>query len=116
MLRLVGVLVLVDQDVAETFYIALAHVGVVVEEEVGVEQQVVEVHGLGCAEALLVDVVDASHLPQPVHVVAARNGSIGAVSRRQQQVVLGLGDAGRHDVGLILLVVEPEFAHNEFEE
>ena len=46
-LRLVRVLVLVDEDVLEALAVVLEHVGVVAEQAHGVDQQVVEVHRPG---------------------------------------------------------------------
>ena len=50
----VGVLVLVDQDVGEPRPVVLEHVGVLPEEPHRVEQEVVEVHGVGRHHPLLV--------------------------------------------------------------
>ena len=53
-LGLVGVLVLVDEDVFETLAVALEHVGVLAEQAHDVGEQVVEVHRAGLLEARLV--------------------------------------------------------------
>ena len=54
----VGVLVLVDQHVAERAAVALAHLVEQLEQVHAAEQQVVEVHRVGGVQARLVEVVD----------------------------------------------------------
>ena len=51
-LGLVGVLVLVDEDVLEALAVVLEHVGVVAEQADGVDEQVVEVHRPGLVQAV----------------------------------------------------------------
>ena len=58
-LGLVGVLVLVDEDVLEALPVVLEHVGVVAQQADGVDEQVVEVHRPRLVQAVLV---------LPVHV------------------------------------------------
>ena len=53
-LRHIGVLVLVDEDVAEPLSVAVAYLFIVAQQEEGLEQQVIEVQGTGCGKALLV--------------------------------------------------------------
>ena len=53
-LRLVGVLIFVDEDVAEAVAVALQHVRVGAEDHQHVEQQVAEVAGVQRAQAVLV--------------------------------------------------------------
>ncbi len=53
-LRLVGVLIFVDEDVAEALAVALQHVGMRAEDGEHVEQQVAEVAGVQGAQAVLV--------------------------------------------------------------
>ena len=57
-LRVVGVLVLIDHDVLESVLILEQHIGEVAQEDVHVEEQVVEVHGHGIAQAVVVVLVD----------------------------------------------------------
>ena len=75
-LRVVRVLVLVDEDVLETLPIVLQHVGVVTEQFDGLAEQIVEVHRAGLQQARLVlgvhigmlaieDVLPPDPLPRP---------------------------------------------------
>ncbi len=61
-LGLVGVLVLVDEDVLEALAVVLEHVGVLAEQLHGVGEQVVEVHRAGLEQAGLVLGVDVGVL------------------------------------------------------
>ena len=58
----VGVLVLVDEDVAEPAAVVIEDVGVLLEQFDGDQQEVVEVHGAGLAQASLVFGVDVGDL------------------------------------------------------
>jgi hypothetical protein len=60
-LRAVGVLVLVHQQVAERPLVALEHLGEELEHVHGPKEQVVEVHGVHGVAALLVELVHVGH-------------------------------------------------------
>jgi hypothetical protein len=49
---------LVDEDVAEATAVLLEYLGVLAEQLDGVQQQVVEVHGVGVAKAGRVTAID----------------------------------------------------------
>ena len=105
-LRIVGVLVLVDQDVLEQLLIAGQHVGAVAQQEIGLQQQVVEIHRavlLGAAAVGVVYLAETGHL----HLtVLGRIGRVGGVRRGGDEAVFGERDARKHLVGLILVVGE----------
>ena len=93
MLGEVGVLILVHQNVAELLLIAGQDIGMVAEEQEGVEQQVVEVHGVRLPAPLPVAAV---HLAQGGHVgglVDLAGFAAGGIGGGCHQVVLGVGDA-----------------------
>ena len=85
----VGVLVLVDEDVGEAVPVVLEDVGVLPEQPDGVEQQVVEVHGVGRHHPLLVQVEDVG---DPAVEDGHRRGP---VLGRALLVRLGLADLAR---------------------
>ena len=104
-LGVVGVLVLVDEDVAETGGVALADLGEELQDVDGADEEVVEVHRVHAVQLALVGAVDvgdglleegADHLGVGVGVA---------------QLVLGVGDlgvdrAGREALGVDAQVVE----------
>ena len=109
-LCLVGVLVLVDQDVPETAPVLVAHVGVVTEQDVRVEEQVVEVERVGPQQPLLVGPVDAGD--GLVRGVAdARHVAVGA-----DELVFGRGDTRAHGVLRKRLRVVPAVGHDGFDQ
>ena len=61
-LGVVGVLVLVHQDVFEQLLVARQHVRGVAQQDVGLQEQVVEVHRAVALAALAVDIVDIAEL------------------------------------------------------
>ena len=98
----VGVLVLVHQDVAEALLVVVQHVGAGLQQVDGHQQQVVEVHGVGRQQPLLVLAVD---LGDP----ALHDGPGPAgVGLEVDQLVLGGRDEGVDGPGRELLGVEVE--------
>ena len=86
-LGVVGVLVLVHHQVAETVLVVLQHVGAGLEQAHGVDDEVVKVHGVGIGQAALVDPVGLGHLLQAEVVPGA-----GLEVLRRGELVLGPGD------------------------
>ena len=115
-LREIGILILVDQDIAEEVAVLLCYLGVVAEEYVGVEQEVVEVHSTGTETSLPIYTVDVVHhgaLLLDVHVAQFAIGGIGAGSDKG---VLGIGNNALHGCGLVYLVVELHLLDDGLEE
>ena len=101
-LGVVGVLVLVDEDVAEPAAVVLAYVGERLEEVDRRHDQVVEVEGVGLAQALLVERVGGRRrLLEAVARVAGR-------LLRVAQLVLVVRHPVEQRVGLVALGVEVE--------
>ena len=89
-LRLVGVLVLVDEDVLEALAVRLEHVGVIAEQPDGVDEQVVEVHRPGLVQPGLVLAVHVGPLAVE-DVLGPRRGGVGI-----DELVLPQADDGVH--------------------
>lgn len=75
-LGIVGVLILVHEDVAELLLVAGQHVGAVPQQDVGLQEQVVEIHRSVAAAALAVGVV---YRPELGNLQPAVFGGIGGV-------------------------------------
>ena len=105
-LGLVGVLVLVDEDETEAFAVLAAHLFTVAQEEVGVEQDVVEVKCAGGLEPLLVVPVKGGQFGHAVMLITPQHTAVGGILRREDQLVLGFGDAAEHARGLVNLIVQ----------
>ena len=115
-LGIIGVLILVDEDVFELLLIAGQHVGAVAQQDVGLQQQIVEVHRAVTLAALAVDVVDVAELGNLRLPVLGGAGRIGQVGARRDEAVFGIGNARRQHVGLVLLVRKVQFADDRLQE
>ena len=99
---MVGVLVLVDEDIAELLLVELPDILVLLEEPDGVEDDVVKVQGPGGPELLLIRQVDVGDLleaevplgPALVHIFGG-----------QEHFILGPGDVTQDGPGLEGLLV-----------
>ena len=109
-LRVVGVLVLVDEDVAEAMAVVLEHLGLALQQLDGDAQQVVEVHGAGGLKAALVLAV---HIGDAA--LEDRRGPVG-VGVDAEQLVLGRADGGVHAAGREALGVDVEIAQHHLGE
>ena len=108
-LRIVGVLILVDQNVLELLLIAGQHVGTIPQQDVGLQKQIIEVHRAVALATLAVDVVDVAEFGDLGLPVLGRAGRIGQIGARRDEAVLGIGDTRREHVGLVLLVGKVQF-------
>ncbi len=106
----VGVLVLVDQDVGEAGPVVLEHVAVLPEEPHGVEQQVVEVHGVGRHHPLLVLV---EHVGDPP---VEDGGGGGPVLLGTELCGLGLADLALDGAGRQLFGVDVHLPADDLDE
>ena len=111
-LRIVGVLVLVDQNISELLLVAGQHVGAVPQQDVGLQKQIIEVHRAVALAALAVDVVNIAEFGNLGLPVLGGAGRIGQIGARRDEAVLGVGDPRREQVGLVLLVWKVQFADN----
>ena len=89
----VGVLVLVHQDVVEVGTVFLEHVRMVAEQQEGVEQQVIEVHGSRLAATVPILLVDIAHGGDAGGLVGFVGFAAVGIRGGCHQVVLGVGDA-----------------------
>ena len=89
LLHRIGILILVDQHVLEPVGVASADILVVFEQEVGMDEQIVEIHGVGLAQTVLicsVNLISLVYFGEPVPV--AQLGIVG-ILLGQYQAVLG---------------------------
>jgi hypothetical protein len=96
-LRAVGVLELVHQDVTVAPLVAQAHVLMFAQQLLGFQQQVVKVQGVVLCQQGLVTCIRARHSLMPVG-----RRLIGLCG---DQIVLGARDRGMHRCGPVLLAV-----------
>ena len=112
----VCVLVFVYEDVLKSPRILLPHFGELLEEKIRVEQQIVEVHGVGLAASLEISLVDLSRLAKVFRLVPLANAGVRVILVREDKGVFGFRyfccDASR----FVYLFVQPHFLHDAFDE
>ena len=106
----VGVLELVDHDVDVAVAVALGHVGMLPQERVRLEDEVVEVEGRRLGEEGLVPFVDA------VNDLLVVVGLLEAISLHADELALGAGDGGEDIAGRELLGVDVALFHRALDE
>ena len=107
-LCVVGVLVLVDEDVLESVLVFQQHIGEVAQEYVGVEEQVVEVHSHSVAKTAVVELVDLANHWLVGCLVGLLYLGVGAVVLGSYQAALGHRYAAHDIAGIVDLGVEAE--------
>ena len=116
MLGKVGVLILVYQHVAKLRGILLADGRKVAKEDVGVHQQVVEVHGVALSTSLPVSAVNVVRRRHLGITVGLHHGRVRCIGIGHHQVVLGVTDAALDVARLVGLVVQLHFLDDAFQE
>ena len=96
----VGVLELVDHDVDVPVAVALGNVGVLAQERMGLEDEVVEVEGRGLREEVFIPLVD------PMDDLLVVVGLLESVALHAEELALGAGDRGEDVAGRELLGVD----------
>ena len=87
MLCEIGVLILVDENVAEKLPVVAQHIGIVAQQDVGIVEQVIEIHRTACDTAVTVGTVDSIHLRALGTVVGLNHvAADGIVFRRHKSV------------------------------
>ena len=116
MLCRVGVLILVHQDVLKALAIMFTHLRLLTKQEIGVEQQIIEVHGIGLVATLAIGCIDVAHLGDVVDAVALVERCICCILFRKDEQILRLRNAVLHHRSLINLVVELHLFHQSLDE
>ena len=96
--------------------VLLTHLGIVAQEEIGVDKQVVEVHGAGLAATLLIAAVDLAHERCGVDLVVSPEVRVTHIELRQDELVLGSTDATADGRRLVLLVIELHLLDDNLDE
>ena len=102
-LGMVGILVLIHHDIREPVLVLFQHIGVFFKQPHGQHDDVVEVHGIGALEQLLVLLIHPG-----AHFIAevARLGCqhLGGI----HQLILGPADLGEQTAGSEVLLIDPQ--------
>ena len=112
-LQAVGVLILVDQHVAEAALPVLQHVGVFLQELDGVADEIVKVHGVGSKAAFCVLGIDLAQLFPPQ---VGRGARLLKILRRGQPQILGPAHLGQDGLRREALFVKLHILDDVFEQ
>ena len=115
-LGIVRVLILIHEHEMEMLLILLQNLRMLCKELVGIDQDVIEVHGVGLSAPVHVALVDLTRLWNPAGLVGLLQLGISHISRRRHQPVLGCRDVAQHSTGLVLFVVQLHLANDTFDQ
>ena len=112
----IGILVLVHHNVAETAGDGLQSLLTALKEDIHIQEDVVEIHHARLPAQLAVEGVDAVDL-RLLAVIIRLPVAAGSLHIRSgsDEVVLGLGDAGKYLFGLIHLVIQVQLLDAGFD-
>ena len=105
-LDVVGILVLIHEDILELLLVFLLHFGADLHESQHVNQQVIEVHGVRCFESRFIELIDRRKLIHPQLAVFAQQIRILRISPRTDTAVFRHGDTGLHRTGFVYLLIQ----------
>ena len=104
----VGILILIDEQVVNALLPELQYIGMLAEEDVDLQEEVIEVHRIGSLEFALVVQVDFVELRQTTLCIVLDEVAVGGIGTGSDQAILRRRDAVVHDIRLVGLVVETE--------
>ena len=110
-LNVVGILILIHQDIIEAGGIFVANILMFPEELIGKRQQIIEIHGISLLAALHVSHENLTHLRHLCPFVLLIDNRIALISRCTHQVVLRHRNLGMNGSRLILLIIQPHLLH-----
>ena len=117
MLGKVGVLVLIDEYVAEHLRIVAADLRMLLKQQVGVDEHIVKVHHAALPASLPIGFVEHPHGRLARDAVILGQTCVIHIFCRRNQAVLGVGYARKHIGRLVLLVVaQPLFLEQRLDE
>ena len=110
-LNVIGILILIHQDIIEAGGIFVANILMFPEELIGKCQQIIEIHGIGLLAALHVSHENLTNLRHLRTLVLLEDSRIAVISRSTHQVVLRHRNLGMNGSRLILLIIQPHLLH-----
>ena len=110
-LNVIGILILIHQDIIEAGSIFVANILMFPEELIGKRQQIIEIHGIGLLAALHVSHENLTNLRHLRTLVLLEDSRIALISRSTHQVVLRHRNLGMNGSRFILLIIQPHLLH-----
>ena len=106
MLRIVGILILVYQHVGKLRGILCQHLGMILKQQVSIQQYIVKVHRPSLSAAFLIAQVYLARLGHLGLAVVGHSKSISSIHLGCHEAVLGIRYATLDHAGLVHLIVE----------
>ena len=114
-LNVIGILILIHQDIIEAGGIFVANILMFPEELIGKRQQIIEIHGISLLAALHVSHENLTNLRHLCTLVLLEDSRIALISRSTHQVVLRHRNLGMNGSRLILLIIQPHLLHDRLD-
>ena len=115
-LSIIGVLELINQDIAELFGISLSDLWISIENDEGVKQHVVEIHCVGLMATVEIFGVYFTCKWNMVEIIASVSITVFEIFLRSDQHILSLRYTGCQQLGLISLVVKLTTFYNRLKQ
>ena len=103
---IVGILILVDKNIAESVLVFEQHLGEIAQQNIGIEEQIVEIHRHGIAKTTVVELVYLTDHRLFGRLVGLLDFRVCTVVLRPYQAAFGHRDAAKHITRIIDLRVE----------
>lgn len=78
MLSKIGILILIDQNIPELVLIKLQYIGVVSEKDIGIKQQVIEIHRSGTGTTTPIYLIDVAYCGRFERISASSKAAFAA--------------------------------------
>ena len=111
-LHIVGILELIDQNIAETLHILFAHLGMVVKKTIGIHQQVIKVHCIGKTAPLAVPFIYLVSRRDTRTYIIATQPLVTFIIRCRDKIALCRRYALGNSIGLVDLLVQLHLLDN----
>ena len=115
-LNVVGILILIHQNIIEAGGIFVANILMFPEKLIGKRQQIIEIHGISLLAALHVSHEDLTHLRHLRTLVLLEDSRITLIGSSTHQVILRHRNLGMDGSRLILLIIQSHLLHNRLDQ
>ena len=116
MLGIIGILVLIYQDIAETLHIFLTNILMRLEQLIRQHQQIIKIHGICLSATLHIDIIDAMQFEATALLVTQHQLGIRCITLRWNEMVLRIAYHGMYASGLVDFIIQLHFLDNGFEQ
>ena len=105
-LDIVRILVLIHQNILELLLVFLPHLGTAIQQPERVDQQIVKIHGIGCFQTCLVQLIDRCRLVHTHLPVLAQQLLVHTILGGSNPCVLRHRDTAQHRRRLVHLLIQ----------